>query len=313
MDREAIFAISLMDNLVTATFVLNADGEVIIWNRACERLTGVKHKDVIGTKDHWRAFYSEKRMCLADALLQGIPDNMEELYEFHAKPSVDGAAFTAQNWCVMPQHKRRMYLTIDAGPVFDDKGNVIAVVETLRDMTDFKNAQTSLEKLASIDALTGIGNRRSLDRQLHHEWYVAKRQKHALAVIMIDIDYFKQYNDSYGHQQGDECLKVVANAIDACLNRETDLAFRYGGEEFSVLLPDTDINGAELVAERIRQTIMERCIEHQTSMIADHVTVSCGISHQYPSSGLELDALIRSADQALYQAKARGRNCCVML
>ncbi len=302
-----------MENLVTATFVLNADGEVIVWNRACERLTGINHKDVIGTKEHWRAFYTEKRMCLADALLHGIPENMEELYEFHAEPSRDGAAFTAQNWCVMPQHGRRMYLTIDTGPVFDNQGNVIAVVETLRDMTDFKNTQISLEKLASIDALTGLGNRRSLDSQLHHEWYDAKRHKHALSVIMIDVDYFKQYNDSYGHQQGDDCLKSIADVIETCLNRGTDLAFRYGGEEFSVLLPDTDSSGAKLVAERIRQTIIQQRIEHQSSMIADHITVSCGISHQYPSSGLELDALISSADQALYEAKAHGRNCCMTL
>jgi PAS domain-containing protein len=122
-----------MEHLVVPTFVLDPDGRVMIWNRACERLTGLLGSEVVGTKEHWRGFYDEPRPCLADLVLQGASG--EALYAELAPHTSDPGALTAENWCVMPQIGSRRYLAVDAGPIFSESGELLAVVETLRDIT----------------------------------------------------------------------------------------------------------------------------------------------------------------------------------
>jgi hypothetical protein len=139
-----------MQHLVVPTFVLNPRGEVVVWNRACERLTGVPADDVIGSSKHWRAFYRTKRFCLADLVALERPDLLSTLYpEFTV--SAHGLGFSAENWCVMPNLGNQLYLAIDAGPIHDEDGKLIAVVETLRDMTDQKRAVSALKALASSE------------------------------------------------------------------------------------------------------------------------------------------------------------------
>ena len=161
-ETDYTFAVNLMQFLVVPTFVLDNDGKVLIWNRACERLTGVPGSEVIGTKEHWRAFYTQPRACLADLIVENRLNDMEALYLEYEDSNGQAYGIHAENWCVMPRlaHSDKLYLAIDAGPIYDGAGALIAVVETLRDMTAQKLAQTTLEGLAYHDALTGIYNRR---------------------------------------------------------------------------------------------------------------------------------------------------------
>lgn len=165
-----------------------------------------------------------------------------------------------------------------------------------------------LELLASSDALTGIANRRAFNKALDREWARAIRDATPISLIMCDIDYFKQYNDIYGHLKGDECLYIVAQALQETLRRCTDLLARYGGEEFSVLLPNTDYKEARNLAENMKTRIEMLKISHTGSAIADHVTASLGVATLVPKPGNNHVILIKAADESLYNAKASGRN-----
>jgi diguanylate cyclase (GGDEF)-like protein len=163
-----------------------------------------------------------------------------------------------------------------------------------------------LEKTSVTDALTGIYNRRGFNEMMHHEWSRSVRESSDLSLCMIDIDHFKFYNDHYGHQEGDNALHMVGQAIKNALHRETDIAARYGGEEFAVILPEVDGHGAATVAENLNQVIRDLNIKHEHSPVAPVVTISIGVatSCELPHE----DHLIKAADDMLYQAKESGRN-----
>ena len=172
-----------------------------------------------------------------------------------------------------------------------------------------KEANKKLEKLASKDGLTGLTNRRLFDKLVREEWQRARRNKDYLGLIMLDIDYFKEYNDFYGHQKGDDCLKKLANTMKDVIKRPGDLVARYGGEEFVVVLPQTDLSGTERIAEKIRQEIVNRKILHHESKVSDYVTVSLGAAVAHPNSKENrVEKLIEVADNLLYEAKEKGRN-----
>lgn len=177
---------------------------------------------------------------------------------------------------------------------------------------DLRQAQEALELIATHDSLTGLGNRRLFERALDIEFGRGARQQSPLSLIMLDIDYFKCYNDTYGHVVGDHCLAQVARAVKGCCHRKADLAVRYGGEEFAVLLPDTDIHGAMTIAEQIRRSVMEKNIRHSESPTG-HVTVSLGCYSFVPTGRDSMEVFIQRADAALYQAKHSGRNRCAVL
>ncbi len=172
---------------------------------------------------------------------------------------------------------------------------------------ELRETQAVLERLAMEDALTGLPNRRQLDALLYRETARARRQRTAVAVLMMDIDHFKKYNDHYGHQAGDLCLRDVAQAIASCLKRPADAAFRYGGEEFVALLPDTDLDGACQMAATIRTAVAGLAIAHAGSDVG-RVTLSIGVAAVMPITDNAGSLLLRSADEALYQAKRAGRN-----
>lgn len=171
-----------------------------------------------------------------------------------------------------------------------------------------KKANQELQRLASLDGLTKLANRRCFDEYLNTEWFKLQPPKYPLSLILCDVDYFKLYNDNYGHQAGDECLKQVANTMGEIVSRPGDLVARYGGEEFAIVLPNTDQKGAMNVAEKIREAIKNLHIEHRASAVCDRVTLSLGVSTLIPSVESSPEMLIQSADQALYQAKKQGRD-----
>lgn len=168
-------------------------------------------------------------------------------------------------------------------------------------------ANQALGRLAALDGLTGIPNRRSFDEALRRECRRAQRDGIPLSCVMIDIDHFKAYNDTYGHQAGDDCLSRVAQTLEACQHRPGDLVARYGGEEFGVILPDTDAAGARVIAERMRQEIEKLGIPHARSSAAPHVTLSLGVA-TLDFGDMAPEELLQTADRFLYQAKHLGRN-----
>jgi len=299
-------AYRLLELLVIPTFVLDAQCRVIVWNRACERLTGVSAREMLGTRDAWRCFYRKARPTLADLVIQRRTGEVPTMYDSHQRLCEDGAHLAAQSWCDMPRAPRRRYLAVDVSPIVDDEGNITAVVETLRDMTDEKQAQIALEQLATRDGLTGLANRRCFDDTLHAEWQRALRQHQPLSLLMVDVDCFKQYNDAHGHVGGDECLQRIAAAV-ASEMRANDLVARYGGEEFAVILPNQSLKGAAIVAERIRCRVESLNLPN-LGAAKRFVTVSIGAATALPSPDTEPSQLIGTADAALYRAKHMGRN-----
>ncbi len=300
------FALDLMELLVIPTFVLDQQRRVLIWNRACERLTGVAASEVVGTGDHWRCFYNRPRATLADLVLQGRTEEIRQLYDSARPRPQQREGLCAENWCDMPRVGRRCYLAADASPIYDKEGRIVAVVETLRDMTNEKKAQIALEQLATRDGLTGLANRRCFDDTLRAEWQRALRQQQPLSLLMVDVDNFKQYNDTHGHLGGDQCLQKVAAAL-ASEMRANDLVARYGGEEFAVILPNQALKGAAIVAERVRSRI-ERLQLPNVGSAQPWVTVSIGAATALAVAGEEPQQLVATADAALYRAKHLGRN-----
>ena len=171
-----------------------------------------------------------------------------------------------------------------------------------------KEVNCHLESISALDGLTGIPNRRTFDQFIDMNWKNAIREQQPISVIMADIDFFKAYNDTYGHLQGDDCLTLVAKALISCLKRPNDLVARYGGEEFIALLPNTDKQGAFRVAERMRRCIETLAMKHDQSRVADCVTISLGVAEIIPQPFDSIADFIKIADDALYVAKHEGRN-----
>jgi diguanylate cyclase (GGDEF)-like protein/PAS domain S-box-containing protein len=188
------------------------------------------------------------------------------------------------------------------------------IVVVTRDITERKKLEGQLRELSRTDWLTGIPNRRAFDDALSMEWRRAMREAGAsLSLFLIDIDHFKKFNDEYGHPAGDECLRLVAGALAATVQRPGDFAARFGGEEFALVLPNTDAKGAKMIAERVREAVAALEIPHARNPSGQAITISLGIATMR-SSGLgkdkpDAEILVMAADSALYEAKRRGRNC----
>ncbi|AJE13872.1 sensor domain-containing diguanylate cyclase [Pseudomonas sp. S5(2021)] len=198
-------------------------------------------------------------------------------------------------------------------------GEVEALVGFMFDISERKQTeqkllqlQKQLEELSYQDGLTGVANRRMFDNRLQMEWSNAQRNSLPLSLILLDIDYFKQYNDHYGHVRGDDCLKSVGQALSGAAVRPRDLLARYGGEEFVLLLPETDAQAAAQVAERCRQLIREQNIQHAHSQVAPLLTISLGVGTLVPGPFDQPEAFLERVDSLLYKAKHQGRDQAVL-
>jgi diguanylate cyclase (GGDEF)-like protein len=174
---------------------------------------------------------------------------------------------------------------------------------------ELKKHRDKLKLLSDLDGLTGIPNRRRFDEYLKMQWQYAQRSQTFLSLIMIDIDYFKAFNDLYGHGRGDECLKKVAKTLFETVNRPTDMVTRYGGEEFACLLPVTDSDGAAKIAEEMRINVLSLSIPHEHPFPDSRVTISLGVATIKPTLHSTSAVLLNNADHALYEAKRSNRNC----
>jgi diguanylate cyclase (GGDEF)-like protein len=175
-------------------------------------------------------------------------------------------------------------------------------------LLQLKMTRDELDRAARLDSLTQIYNRREFDRAMTQEWRRCARSRVPLSLLMIDIDYFKKYNDHYGHLAGDGCIRMLAQTMKEGVDRTADLVCRYGGEEFGILLPDTSVEGAFKVAQNVQQRINALQIPHETSDVSDYVTVSIGCFTMLPTQDGDMIALIAGADERLYRAKNSGRN-----
>lgn len=183
-----------------------------------------------------------------------------------------------------------------------------AMIQRKKVEEDLQKANLELQLIANLDGLTQVANRRRFDEYLYQEWRRGMREKHPLSLILLDVDYFKLYNDYYGHQSGDECLQQLALAVSLTVKRPGDLVARYGGEEFAVILPNTSAEGAVKVAQGIRDRVKKLELSHARSPVSQWVTISMGVSSAIPTQDYSLKNIIAVADDALYKAKNQGRD-----
>ncbi|MBD2175669.1 diguanylate cyclase [Pseudanabaena sp. FACHB-1998] len=242
-------------------------------------------------------------------------------YEEAITKSLNSMQTFNYEWRIITPQKKIKWIKTQACPELRSNGD-IAWYGFAIDISDRKKAEITLgeieanlrranqelERLVNIDGLTQIANRRCFNDRIITEWQRLYREQQPLALLLFDVDYFKHYNDHYGHQAGDECLVKIAQAVQNLIQRPADLVARYGGEEFMVILPNTDISGAIAVAQRIHQGIKGLKISHLYSEVNDMVTVSQGVASAIPDLERSPHTLIKNVDLALYQAKKQGRN-----
>ncbi len=302
----------IVDGGAVATFVIDWHHIVTHWNRACEALTGMPARDVLGTQQQWRAFYDAPRPVMADIVLDGAHENAVSTY-YHGKyrpSSVIKGGFEAEDFFpAFGESGRWVFFT--AAPLRNAAGQVVGAVETLQDVSRRKRAEIALRKseeryrlISQLDALTQLFNSRHLHEQLGREIERAQRYARPLSLMMIDADHFKRVNDTYGHLKGDSVLQTLAHTLRECL-RASDTAFRYGGEEFVALMPETVLATALVVAERLRQQFAALALDMGGSQPL-HCTISIGVAELTAEDTAH--TLLQRADQAAYKAKAKGRN-----
>ncbi len=212
----------------------------------------------------------------------------------------NSTTFVMVSWAISYMRYKKQVMAFNNEKMIQEKN-----IELARINAELKQANQKLERISRIDGLTGIHNRAMFDLTIQAEWDRCRRQLRPLSLLMIDIDYFKAYNDHYGHQAGDRCIQRVAQVLSARTKRASDSAARYGGEEFAVILPYIEREEANAIAEQMRSGVEDLAIPHAYSLVSDYLTISLGVYTAAPSDCLTVEAFIKCADDALYRAKTR--------
>lgn len=284
------FLRTLLDTLPLAVFYRDNEGCFRGCNSTFEQMTGVSREKIADKRS--ADVFSCENTALFEREDHRLPD--ENVVEYQ------GSFFTAD--------EDERDVMIRKASFFSAGGECLGTIGCIYDITEQVRLQELLKNLSIKDDLTELYNKRGFSELAVQAWTNAQRNQHSVALMMIDIDFFKPYNDTYGHQRGDECLLMVANVINRNTKRHSDIVARYGGEEFVIMLPQTDFNGAHIVAKRIRNAIYNQNLQHEKGAVNSRVTVSVGIAVHKPKFGDAIEDLIEQADNNLYLAKKNGRN-----
>ncbi len=291
-----------VENTPIAVIEWDKNFNIISWNRAAEKIFGYSEEEVVG-------IHNAELLLPEDKIIKEEINNV-------LKALTENTGGNRNINLNITKDRRIIHCDWYNTTLIDQNDTVYGVASLVLDIThqveyleqqDIENKQ--LEFMSYIDGLTKIANRRSFDLYLEKELERACRNKTKISLIIADIDFFKIFNDNYGHVEGDSCLKMIAKAVNESVRRPADRAFRYGGEEFTCILPETDIIGAKHTADRIKKTVIELKIPHGKSSVCDIVTLSLGVATIVPTKGFTPEQLINLADERLYKAKNSGRNC----
>ena len=253
-----------------------------------------------------------------------IPEDVERA-KSNLKQMYQKNSLSSNEYRGLRQDQSTLDLEVNSGIVYNANGFPAKMIFIIRDITERKQKEHQIQNLVQqleiekktayynsiTDSLTGLANRGFFDETLKKEFLRLKRSGLALSLIMLDIDYFKKFNDAYGHVAGDQCLQMIADTLKTIVGRSSDFVARYGGEEFIVILPETEESGAKILGEKIRKAIESLAIPHSTSGVSKYVTTSLGIVTVYPSELTSPSQILQMVDDALYRAKKGGRNRCV--
>lgn len=305
--NTAAFLQTIASHMGEGLYATDQHGKVTFMNPEATSLLGYTQDDVINMDAHSMFHVDDKQhQHQGCVILNSIMNNMTYKQEQAFFKSRDRQVFPVELTCTPIEKQGEITGTITLFRNITQRRKQEVELATVQQ--NLKEANLSLSQLARLDGLTGLANRREFDQTLLTLWKGAYRHKTNLAILMIDIDHFKAYNDTYGHLQGDNCLREVSQIIKESCLRPNDFAARYGGEEFVVLMPETSLSDACHVAARIRENLQKKNIPHAGTPMGKTVTLSAGVCSQQPSCAASAQNLVNCADRRLYQAKRDGRN-----
>ncbi|MGJ9382680.1 sensor domain-containing diguanylate cyclase [Salipaludibacillus sp. CF4.18] len=295
----------ILETFPNGVLTFDLTGSLQYVNNMAEEILEFKQKDILSRQydaHEWAITTIEGNPIAREDLPVSIVMKTEQYVKDYVHTVVSGS-------------NQRKVLSVNGTPLYDHTGKLTAALLSIVDITVKKQTESELiqankllKRLSERDGLTGVSNRRHFDNELQNYWESSLNNHTPLSLIMLDIDYFKLYNDEYGHQAGDDCLKSITKAIDQKLTDTETVFARYGGEEFAIILPDYSAEAALNLAQKLHQSIQKLSIPHTSSPLCDEVTVSFGISTILPNQENKSSELIENADKALYAAKEDGRN-----
>lgn len=308
--NQAFNCSDILDAVKLGLILIDGEGNVLLWNSWMVEHSGISTEFALSRT--LESLFSDKlpapfKSAIKNALTHKLPIVLSNA--LHRTP------LPIYTLPITPHNNKRMQQSITISPVISSGKEYLCLIQVTDASISVKRERLlqsqseRLSKEATTDSLTGAYNRRFFDERFSAEFGRAQRHSTPLSLIMLDVDYFKLYNDKYGHPAGDTVLSLVVNALKSQLNRPTDVVVRYGGEEFAVIMPDSGAEGGVVIAEKLRVAVSNLNIPHSQSKAADHVTVSIGVATYLPGAVCLATDLLAAADAALYNAKHSGRNC----